>query len=76
MKDAKVKFSQFEKKEKFYPSNILISRLINHLKMISLTNLGNFVASIFWNEKKDVVKKKKNDEESQRKLLFGSQYAK
>jgi hypothetical protein len=70
-----LKFSSFEKKEKFYTSGVLLNRFIGHLKFISFTNASNILASLFnWGDSNKVTKKKKrNDEEAYRKMLLGKQ---
>ena len=75
LKEAKVKFTEFEKKEKFYSSNTLIYRLIHHLKMMGIKNVGNVLASMLF-DRNEHTQKKKEDEESHKKLLFGSLYSK
>jgi hypothetical protein len=75
LRNAKLKFSQFEKKDKFYTSNILLNRFIGHLKFISFTNASNILASLFnWGDvSRHPQKKKKDDEEAHRKMLLGKQ---
>ena len=75
LKEAKVKFTEFEKKEKFYSNNTLIYRLIHHLKMMGIKNVGNVLASMLF-DRNEHTQKKKEDEESHKKLLFGNLYSK
>ena len=75
LKEAKVKFTEFEKKEKFYSNNTLIYRLIHHLKMMGIKNVGNVLASMLF-DRNEHTEKKKEDEESHKKLLFGNLYSK
>jgi hypothetical protein len=78
--NAKLKFSSFEKKDKFYSFSTLLNRFIGHLKFISFTNASNIIASFFnWGENTNNIHKKKkkdDDEEEHRKMLLGSQYDK
>lgn len=79
LRNAKLKFSAFEKKDKFYPYEILLNRFIGHLKFISFTNASNILASLFnWggSTNPNMKKKKKNDEQAQRKMLLGKQFDK
>jgi hypothetical protein len=60
LRNAKLKFSAFEKKEKFYSYGVLLSRFIGHLKLISFTNASNILASLFnWTGATNSPKKKK-----------------
>jgi len=78
LRNAKLKFSAFEKKDKFYTNNTLLSRFIGHLKFISFTNASNILASLFnWGETEvKPQKKKKNDEDALRKMVLGNQFNK
>jgi len=74
-----LKFSSFEKKDKFYAFSTLINRFIGHLKFITFTNASNIIASLFnWGENNNFPKKKKkeDDEEEHRRMLLGSQFDK
>ena len=77
LKEAKIKFSEFEKKNKFYPYNTLIYRFIHHLKIIGIQNVGNVLASFLFtfDDSKKEKNKEKNKEEDDKKyknLLFGN----
>ena len=77
LKEAKIKFSEFEKKNKFYPYNTLIYRFIHHLKIIGIQNVGNVLASFLFTfddtkQEKSKEKKKEEDDENYKKLLFGN----
>jgi hypothetical protein len=80
LKDAKLKFTEFAKKDKFYPTTILLHRLIYHLKIIGIKNIGNVLASMLFikneNEQQSSQSQNNQDEESYKKLLFGSFYHK
>jgi hypothetical protein len=80
LKDAKLKFTEFSKKDKFYPTTILLHRLIYHLKIIGIKNIGNVLASMLFikneNEQQSSQSQNNQDEESYKKLLFGSFYHK
>ena len=79
---AKIKLHEFEKREKFYPLAILISRFISHLKYMAIANLGNIISSFFFtkedkNELNETSDEKKLKEENKNKqLLFGKLYDK
>ena len=81
-KKAKIKLREFEKRDKFYPLAILISRFISHLKYMAIANLGNILSSFFFtkedkNETNESTDEKKLKEENKnRKLLFGKLYDK
>lgn len=70
-----MKFSSFEKKEKFYNTKIVLNRFINHLKFVCFKNVSNILSSFLnWgtNEPSTPPKiKKKDDEEAYRKMLLG-----
>ena len=77
LKEAKIKFSEFEKRDKFYPYSTLIYRFIHHLKIIGIQNVGNVLASVlftFDNSTKENNKEKNKEEEDKnyKKLLFGN----
>ena len=78
LKNAKVKFNEFYKKEKFYTFSIMINRFIYHLKLIGLQNLGHVISSIlFDNNNKNENENKINkieEEKKQKKILFGKNY--
>ncbi len=75
LRNAKLKFSAFEKKDKFYSYGNLMNRFIGHLKLISFTNASNILASLFnWTGSTNgPKKKKKDDEEAHRRMLLGKQ---
>ncbi len=77
LRNAKLKFSAFEKKDKFYTGGDLLNRFIGHLKFISFTNASNILASFFnWGGGNVPKRKKRDDEEAHRKMLLGNQYNK
>jgi len=53
LKNAKLKFTAFEKKEKFYESSKLMLRLIRHLKFVSLKNVPRVLSNLIFGSKKD-----------------------
>ena len=78
LKNAKVKFKEFYKKEKFYTFNIMINRFVYHLKLIGLQNLGHVISSILFDNNNNNENEKKIDkieeEKKQKKILFGKNY--
>jgi hypothetical protein len=74
LRNAKVKFSSFEKKDKFYNEKVLLSRFIHHLKLVSFKNVSNILSSFLnWGEQPihSPVKRRKDDEDAQKRMLLG-----